>query len=459
MSTLFDTIFQTLKNKLPNISWKFGSVVRTLVADPLDTIGVEIDSYAAKLESRYDLAAILADPYNHEEELDAWIDRLNIKVPDNSASTGTVIIILTGKEPITIPQGSEFSWGDVAYVSVDETTNWGGVDGIPFKRVSNNLYQIEVAVSSLGAQPVTLTSGSPINWVSAPDRVVDIYVGSAITGGLMLTPEMKAGLVAQALENPSTCGRDAMLVALQRNFGPVITDVLNGPRKIEAGNSSCTAYIKQTELPRDTDIPVTPIDLGDGLLQCTIDTTGVVLISGVHTQSGELQMSSVTLNGELGDYGSKATIAFTAPATVTGFEYTYGVRVKRYNVLKGCAEWLNAYQVGSPAKIVAKTPALAELKMQLHIAGEEIGTSLREAIVDYINRSKLNSAITDSHIDTILASAGVVRTAPTLYTAKISYNTYQTTHTNTGSINVASMLGSPDTPVALYCGVNNIEIV
>ena len=458
MSTLFDTVYQTLKDKLPSISWKLGSLVRTLVADPLTKIGDEIDNYTEQLEKNYSIETILNDPYNHEDALDQWMERLNIQIPESSPSTGTVIIVVSGSDTFTVSTGSVFTWEDDASVSAVEGTVWGGSTGKPMSRIATGLYQIEVEVTTGSGLPVTLASGSPINWASAPDRVQNVYVGSAITGGYTATPEIKAELIRNALNTPSTCGREAILTALQRGFGPTLVDVAVGQRAINSAETASTIYVKQSEMPRTVNVDAGPEYIEENRIQFTVDTTAVLAVLGVYDQFGnQHKIVETEQNGVLGDFGSYQIIKINKPAA--GIYYTFTVRLNRYEVVRSCASWLNAYQTGSPSKVITKIPAKASLKLQLHVDSNGLAPTVRQNIADYINRSKLDTAITDNELDAILTTFGVARTSPTIFTARVLYNDYQTTHTSAGSISLSSLLGSPDTPVAMYCGVSDIEAV
>ena len=456
MSGLFDTVFQTFKDKLPNISWKFGSVVRTLIVDPLVKLDEAIDSYSSKLEQSYDLQAILDDPAANEEFIDMWLDLLGIVIPSNTASTGTVVLTLNSQEEMTITENVVFSWGDTTLLRVSETTTWGGDSGNPMQFVSPGLYKIEIPVTTDSDFPCNLAHGTPLNWDAAPNTVQEIYVGSPVTGGVTQTAAAKALLLKTALDEPSTCGKSAMLTGLVRNFGPVFSDVLNGPRVVSFGNSGLSVYVKQTELPRIVTIEQIPEKDGN-TYTTNINTCGVIKILSVASTGGtELPIETIEQSGDIGDYGSNATITITTENDITG---PIKIKVLKYELEADCAEWLNAYQTGSPAKIIVKTPAFAEISMHLHLDGSELNLATAQTIADYVSRSALNATITDSNIDSILNAAGLTRISPTLFSAKILFDSYSNTVTSSGAINLSSVLGKADIPVAMYCSVNDIKAV
>ena len=61
-SSLFDALLQSMRDRFPKLSWKLGSVIRTLLLEPLVSISDEITKYSDKLANISNIKAFLDDP-------------------------------------------------------------------------------------------------------------------------------------------------------------------------------------------------------------------------------------------------------------------------------------------------------------------------------------------------------------------------------------------------------------
>lgn len=248
MNNMFDVLFQSIKDKFPKLNWKLGSVVRSLIVDPLEQLSADVNSYVAKLTLATDLNNLLNNPVGRDEELDRWLVELGITLPAQPASTGTVAIICDALDPdLIVPAGTEFSWNDGTSLLAAET-----VTGDNLEKYGRNMFRMEVPVTSYSDHTTTLSSGCPLVWGSAPDTVIDIFVATPVSGGLRVNSvQAKAALIRAALQQPLVCGESAILATLIRKFGTTIVDVRVG-KNINAPDSSgyvTPLYVKYASYP------------------------------------------------------------------------------------------------------------------------------------------------------------------------------------------------------------------
>lgn len=223
MSSMFDVLLQTVKDRFPKLNWKLGSVIRSLLLDPMERIGRDVDTYVAKATLASDISELLRHPTGRGEELDHWLAQMNITMPEPKDREGTVAVVCDGSTSITVPEGSAFSWNNgvilLAKASVTGTKD-------TMVKLDTGLYLLEVPVVAYGDSSVTLSKGSSVVWSSAPDTVVDMYVLVPVAGGLSPSSDQaKAAIISSALSQPLACGEEAILSSLVRRFGHCIVDV------------------------------------------------------------------------------------------------------------------------------------------------------------------------------------------------------------------------------------------
>lgn len=253
MSTIFNTLFNTIKAELPNLNWKLGSVIRTLVVDPLVHISDTLDKLTTD-QSRYnELDVALNDPSNHEDVLDMWLAKLNLNVLNEYAApaSGIVRIVRNNADPMTIEAGTSFQWGSSVTLLADSTTIWS-INGPGNKydtAAAGSVYIADIPVTSGTNSSLTLASGSPINWPTADDGVVEVYLATSITGGGLLSADKKASIIRAFLANPTVCGSNGVKASLLRKFPQELVDAQVGYRQVTDCAASVPVYIKQTNYP------------------------------------------------------------------------------------------------------------------------------------------------------------------------------------------------------------------
>ena len=452
MDNLFDVIMQGMRDSFPKLNWKLGSVIRSLLVEPLTGISKQIAEYSNKLEQSLDLENIVNHPAGKDTELNIWMDRLGIPEIDPVPATGTVMLVLNEPIDLTIVEGARFTWGDEITLYSTKRTDW---DISSYRAVSSNRYMAEIEVTTQTGSAVSLSSGDPLNWENAPDAVVDIYVQSPITGGHSGSYRDKANAIRSLLSSPTAGGEDSIRASVLRQFGNKICDVQLGSRKFSGAVSEVPIFVKQSAAPSLIDIQITP-EVKDNKFTFTVDTSGIVEFLGIYTHTGmAIKLTPVPTKdrGELGESGSYRV--FTADAI--NYPFTYIARGWKYADATDAVAWLNSTQMGLPFRMASKLPAYVSLDLQIPTGSSTMPLEAKNAICEYINNSGLNTAIHDSEISQVLADYRITVTGTILYIAYLKYRGISTTLSQLGGVSMTGNLLLNDTPAAMYSYVTNIK--
>ena len=461
-SSLFDALLQSMRDRFPKLSWKLGSVIRTLLLEPLVSISDEITKYSDKLANISNIKASLDDPQNHEAELDYWIKMLGIPLPEASPATGTIVLKTSSNKPLTVASGTRFSWDDSVTVYASKRYDLG-VDQ-PFIELAPGVYTAEIGVTSGAYGTAYLKSGTPLNWETAPDSVKDIYVKSPIGGGVVIDAKLKAEVIKSTLTAPTICGADSIRSALISRYPGVICDAYVGGKKTSSSRCIVPLYIKQSYPPTSdlTDIPEASVDVNTakGCIAIRINTEGALQVLEVGTAGGvPVVADRRTQIGVIGDSGSYLEIETSqfGASDYLKSKLTFQARVLRYPAALAAIAWLNDSQRGLPYMVHGEAPAYAELKLQIDTEGADIPVAAKEEICEYINKTQLNETITDTAVVNILEKYGVSVSSAILYIANVTYLEDHFSIRQTGSMSLFGRLGLGETPIAAYCYVNDIE--
>ena len=446
MSGMFDILFQHIKDRFPQLSWKLGSVVRTLLIDPLTEIGTEVDAYTDSLKSSLDLHKLLDSPAGRDAELDVWMNRLRLSLPEPRQAAGSVALICdSADQSFTVAAGTTFRWpGGVSLRSTQRVD----VSSETLTQLGPYVYRIVIPVAADSDARASIGAGTAVVWDEAPATVTDMYVYSAVTGGqTSASAQAKAAMIKSALEQPTVCGASSILASLVRKFGPTIVDVALTSRVENGGNVSVPLYIKQSTPPSKVDFDNVPATYnGDSYIVripaaciCTLDK--VLDASGNPTIPTKVAVSSDAEYIEIG-----------VPA---GGDYH--VQCTAFESANAAAEWLNSVQCGSPFRMQARTPALADIGIQLNIGTSDLSANARAAICDFINGSVLGATISDEDLRKILSEYGYSLNGASVYTAQIRGVGLDTSVTRTGSLTLSAHTELGSIPTAAYCTYTNIE--
>lgn len=447
-NSLFNTVLASVKERMPGISWRVGSLVRELLVQPLVHIGEIIDDYVNKREKLADIFAALDNPDENEDVLDYWITELGLTKDTNSTSetsSGLVGLIIKGYDKVEIPANSVFSWGDnlllrsSSFVEIDPRT-----PSTYKAQLVNGVVVADIPVvvddSTIGLVGV----GTKLNWSEAPDSVIDIYVSSPIQATTSaLSAQAKATLIRSLLTTPSMCGEDTILSGLVRKFGTAICDVKLKKATSNTGRAGTDIWVKQSTSPVVDHISLKVYDSSIINIQDpTIIAVNSVTDSNKRNLAFQASFSDAGLTIATGD-------------KINGSVYVEAVR---YTNSKEAIDWLNRTQIGGGALFVAKAPAYCELELNIPCGGA-LSAEVLAAISTRINDSQLSPCITDRNISSILADRGLTLNQPIIYTATVYYNGNINVYTQVGSINFSGLSRINDTPVAVYCPTNKITTI
>lgn len=446
MSNLFNTVLQTLKDRLPNTSWKVGSLVRELLVEPLMYIGKAVDDKLAEIIKTENLSAALADPLNNEDALDVWMSRLRINVPEPRQASGTVHITFTGSEILTISSGTVFTWGDNIRV---RSTKFVEVNPLvpsdSLRQLAGGFYVVEVPVETTENASYTLSCGAKLNWTEASNRIMDICVNTPINGGIAgLTAAEKARLITAKLESSNMCGEQSILNALINEFGSAVCSIRLESR-VRTGDSLCVPiYVKQSTPASHNKITLTKKSTGI----YTGSIGQLISVKSVWTPDGWPRQFSV-------EYKSDGVVE----VVVEGEDArTLTAEVLNLDQSANIESWLNSRQCGAPTALKIMTPAYCELSIDIP-GMTNIPTSALSAVSAHINSIGFDATITDKDINAILNDYGVQTSRALTYTAVVTYHNFVRKVVQTGSISLDGLQGLGNVPVAVYCSVNKIRNV
>lgn len=446
-------ILQELRARFPGINWSLGSLIRELVVEPLASLGELLDSYVQKAESSMNITAICQAPAEHSEELDTWIERLGITLPEDGYSSGYVQLLAEYPEYMIIPRGTVFTWGDDLWLEVTEETEWGGSSGRQYTRRSAGAYVAEVPVKMQTAVSATITAGSPVNWAEAPEHIYDIYTSSPIVGGYSGTsPQLKANLIQAALTPHAFTGEDCMAAALRKKFPADIVDAKVGTRDSD-NVSAVSLFLKPSKAPGVFTSTVPAYEDTTGNTVVRISGSGVMSVLAV-TDTNGVPCSILTqdVHGTLGD--SDSVVRLTVAGVRSGDAVI--VRLKGFHIYTECADWLNAGTQGLPFTYRLKLPAIAEIGVMLNIS-DEITGNVKTTIQNYINHKPLDAEITDSELSALLSEQGVTTTGAHAYTSALMHGTNSSAISATvGGISPSESFWAQGKPVAMYSYYNKI---
>ena len=467
MNSLFDVLLQCVKDKFPLLTWKLGSVVRSMLIDPLTSISEETDLYVEKLRALTDLQGLLDNPVGREDEIDYWLSQFGLSLPEERLSAGEVTLVLSSLDPFSIPEGSDFSWSNGIVLRSQRQVSISATSS-DVSMGAAGLYHVKVPVQSVGAA-LSLDAGAPVSWSSAPAQVVDMFVSSAITGGVSRDPlQVKVNLIRGAITQPAMCGADAIRASLIRKYGETIVDVALGAREKTNADVVVPMYVKQYSLPTTVSTRVEgvlqPADDTDGqnYMALTMPAVGLAYIQKITDESSGEVAEIVKTQLKYTDSGEQLTILVAAPTDTANSEIAtsryYLVEASVFEHIRTAGSWLNSTQCGSPFKMVIHSPVYAKVKMQLNVGVSEINTGALEDLCDYINGSKLGVTLSDAAVREILNKHGYTLRSAVLYVADVRSVLTTTAVSRTGSLtfdgisNIQTM-----EPVAAYCSFEDIK--
>ena len=448
MADLYDLVVQELKDKCSDINWKMGSLLRELLVEPLGVIENKVAGYINQLIADNSLNTALENPAEYESTLNSWMSKLNITAPEGSQATGSVVIVLSERVDLLVPQRASLSCGSVS-LTTDKVYN---VSADSLIKLSDDAYYTEIPVLSTTITDANIPSGKPVTWGAAPEQVTDIYVGSAITGGIRtLTAQDKANRISAVLSSGGLVGEYAIKSALINAFPDNIADVKC------AGSTASDPYksllfIKQRTLPKTETVELSAFVDDSGTLSTTLTGAGIQRIAGV-TVAGEAVEYTVTRNGLLGSANENIAIQISNPPTVP---LTVSVSYEVYDVARSAMYWLNSLQRALPYQFSITVPAISRLRIEMDLGGAELDSETAAHIQAYICATGLDAGIRDSEISAILTRRGYNLKSAVVYSANISYGDASDIYSSAGAYNPAGLSITNGVPVATYSTIDDI---
>lgn len=465
--SLRTVILQELKARFPAMTWKLGSLVRTLIVEPLASLGDTVSNYIQEAENSLDVTTICNSPAQYPKAIDTWMNRLGIESPEIKTSSGVVAILSETGEDMVVAAGTMFTWGDDLAFQVVGNIEFNASH--PYTKLNEGAYLAEVPVVSTGETGASLSAGAPLNWEGAPAHVYDIYTASPITGGrTSLSYQAKATLILNALSVKSFVGEEGISNALQREFPNEVVNAKAGNKDAKKLNV-VPLYIKPSFPPStitlqavthyrggeepssmSSDSSETP----ENTVEVSFSGTGIISVDKVLDElNSECTVVSTEVQGNIGDSDSTVTL------TLSGVEVARSLTIycTGFSILRDCAYWLNAENQGLPFRYIVKVPAVAIVS--LFISGTEtLPLSVRTEIQSYIDYKPLDASVTDGEISAILQRSNITTTGANLYSAYIINNI--NSNAVMTSVGVMSPAGNPwvnGRPVAMYSYVDKIK--
>ena len=414
-------------------------------------MGDLLDSRVAQAKANLDVLTICENPDRHEEELDAWMARLGITPQSPTVSTGTVRIMRTSPEPLTIVGGTQFVWNDEIVLITTSTYKVSDTaeDGVlTYKNYNNSAYSVDIPVECSQYSGNSISSGTPLNWVGAPADVYDVYVGSAISGGSRTTgAQEKARAILDALTPDALSGEACIRKSLRRNFPDIVADVVTGDKDINKPYA-VSLYVKPVKGLQEYYIPFTAAG-GKG----KIPGCGVYKVLEVLTDS-KYSPFDVSYPANSGESGSEIDINIS----YTGFSGKCEARVLGFPEYAVVDSWLKAATNSTPFEFNLKPIAVGVVKLYISSTGAQ-GSGVKSDLAATVSSLSINSAITDDKISSVLSSYDMSLNRSVVYSAEVFHKNNKYVYTMSDSSKTPLLKYMTTDPVALYSQANLVEII
>lgn len=458
MSNFFDLLFSTFKTNFPNMSWKLGSLIRTLLVNPMSKVSTAVSDSLMRTDKLADLQAALDRPESHEDTLDYWLDVLGAPTLYPKPATGSVMFVFTDSRGVDIPKNTELTWGDEESVFTTIAVSAGDVQNNTIAKLGSKSFGIVVPVSTADASDVSLASGLKLNWSDAPSTVLDIYVASPVCGGVLdMDVYSKAALVSSKLNELSLVSSQGLTSILVSKYLPTIVSV----EVIKTTNSNTptaamSVCLKQRRPPT--------FDIAEYRIECDSLGNPYVLIAKPGLSSVLYVRSSLTgdvLNYTVTDQSDTVnsdSVKISLSDTSTT-DSSVIIATSRFADTIDPVNWLNSANSTLPFTVTSK-PALAiNVTVKLTISSGELSHEAKVAIADYICSTRLNESIDASRIASILAESGVTLARPALLVGRRYDSSGDAEVCSTGGLSSISFTDQQDKQIAFYSSVSDVQVM
>lgn len=456
MYNFFDLLFSTFKTNFPNISWKLGSLVRTLLISPMSKVSSAVSDVLIRADRLAELKAALDRPEDYEDTLDYWLDVLGNSTPEPRPATGAVMFVLSNTDKLTIPKNTELTWGDSEAVFTTDAIYVGESQSTPIIKLGTRSYGVVVNVTTAGASDLSLASGLKLNWSDAPSNVVDIYVSSPVCGGGSYTDVYtKAALVSAKLDELSLVSSKGLTSILVSRYLPTIVSAeVSKTTNSSTPVASMSVCLKQRRPPTVelTERPVTTDQHGASYI--TLSSAGLSSILYIRDRSTGAELTYTTSTDEIDPSILRVTLT-DVPTTTTSVL----VSLSRFEDITEPLSWLSSANSTLPLNVTPRSPIAVNVAVHLTPSSGSISTETKSAIVDYICSTKLNESIDAGRIASILSKQGVTLARPVLLVGSSYGVTAGATVCSSTGLSPISFNAATDTPVAFYTASSDIQVL
>lgn len=228
------TIFKYLKQNLPNIDWDLGSVIRELIATPVVTLTQEASDLIDTQANTYDLSTWESDPETYTSEISSLFSNLDLSVGSPTYSEGTALVYTDASpEGLIISKNTSLTWGNYSVNITEEikisnesdstSSEYSNIVG--YTQLSYDTYCFEVPIQAT-SYDISLSSGCPLVWPTAPTEVTEVLVNSALIGGSQgITASEKLQRIQDTLYPTALSLNEGLLKTLRTAFPNTVYDV------------------------------------------------------------------------------------------------------------------------------------------------------------------------------------------------------------------------------------------
>lgn len=408
MSDISDFIFTSIKNKLPDVNWNIGSMIRELIASPIVSVAETAVECFNKQASAVSIRSYVEDPDNYQEDIEQLYLDLGFIEGRAKESTGTVTIFTNSSDVLPVFSGTAFTFGDhVVYASSDVfpalTNDTNETRFVQLRTIGVSSYAFDVPVSSMYLN-VYLSEGTLLSWAEAPDYVYNIMVSSGISGGRASTTlKEKAEKIKDYVSPHIVSMDDGMTKLLRTNLPDIVVDAKFAKDHDSYGTSYL--YIKTRKMPSMYTREAVAQRVEDGLYKISYSSYGVIDLVSVLKGSEVLNVKSYSVKHNKVE--ALVTLSGDATETVT----------LQLTGLEDCSkvqEFLDGYFIGSPYRVEVKAPTILLIGCQFKYTGDLAGIDIN-MICESIQEYTLNEIPNDTKISGILSTIGATLDGPVTF--------------------------------------------
>lgn len=395
-----DFIFSYLKRVLPAIKWDVGSVVRELIAAPVAKVAEAANMALTNQLNATSVYNFVTYPEDYADKIDEVFNALDLAEYTTTNSTGTVTIYLNTPDIDIISADTTFYYLDVA-ITVTEDIRPGIYDVggtgkfAQIRQLASHAYAFDVPVGT----PIInqyIGNGVSLSWYNAPDNVYDVKVTFPISGGISsLTLQEKANKIKDYVCPAVLSMDDGLNKILREGLPSVVSDAAYATDIDDMATSY--VYVKTVKSPGYFSVKVKGVRINN-MYRVDVNIPGVLCLGSCYFNNKQISINSQDVRN---NHVSLTLSIDSDEATVDLVLYVYGMEQ-----MQEVQEFIDTFTKGSPYHIVAVAPSALKLSLEFSYTGELIDNEELTTIVTSIQNKQMNPTITDTTVDSLLASVG-----------------------------------------------------